>query len=155
MVRWEFPSWLSRNKSDWHPWGCRMQVWSLALFSGLRIQCCCELWCRSQMRLRSGVAVAVAGSYSSDFTPSPGTSMYHRCWPQKTKEKKIERQTGCILCTMYYFWKFVWYLWSNRVVIFLLPSWHWRPVITLLGSISTYALEKVFVSERNKLDSEV
>ena len=25
----------------------------------VRIQHCCELWCRSQMRLRSGVAVAV------------------------------------------------------------------------------------------------
>ena len=32
---------------------------SLALLSGLRIQRCCELWCRLQMRLRSGVAVAV------------------------------------------------------------------------------------------------
>ena len=27
--------------------------------SGLRIQCCCELWCRSQTRLRCDVAVAV------------------------------------------------------------------------------------------------
>ena len=32
------------------------------------IWCCRELWCRSQTRLGSGVAVAVvqAGSYSSD-----------------------------------------------------------------------------------------
>ena len=29
----------------------RMQVWSLAFLSGLRIQCCCELWCRSQTGL--------------------------------------------------------------------------------------------------------
>jgi len=28
--------------------------------SGLRIRCCCELWCRSQMQLGSGVAVATA-----------------------------------------------------------------------------------------------
>ena len=35
------------------------QVLSLALFSGLRILRCPELWCRSQMWLRSGVAVAV------------------------------------------------------------------------------------------------
>ena len=37
----------------------RMRVQSLALLSGLRIQHCCELWCRSQMWLRSGIAVAV------------------------------------------------------------------------------------------------
>ena len=30
-----------------------------AWLSGLRIQCCCELQCRLQMRLGSGVAVAV------------------------------------------------------------------------------------------------
>ena len=36
-----------------------MQVLSLALLSGLKIRRCCELWCRSQMQLRSGVAVAV------------------------------------------------------------------------------------------------
>ena len=30
----------------------RFQVWSLASLSGLRIQCCHELWCRSQTRLR-------------------------------------------------------------------------------------------------------
>ena len=27
----------------------RMWVWSLDSLSGLRIQCCCELWCRVQM----------------------------------------------------------------------------------------------------------
>ena len=44
---------------------------SLALLSGLRIQRCPELWCRWQMRLGSGVAVAVvqAGSCSSHGTP--------------------------------------------------------------------------------------
>ena len=31
----------------------------LASFSGLRIQCCCELWCRSQTQLRSCVVVAM------------------------------------------------------------------------------------------------
>ena len=39
----------------------RTQVQSLALLSGLRIHCCLELWCRSQMWLGSHVAVAVAG----------------------------------------------------------------------------------------------
>ena len=46
----------------------RLQVQSLALLSRLRIWRGCELWCRSQMRLESGVAVALAlaGSNSSD-----------------------------------------------------------------------------------------
>ena len=37
----------------------RMQVWSLTSLSELRIRHCHGLWCRSQTRLRSGVAVAV------------------------------------------------------------------------------------------------
>ena len=37
----------------------RMQVRSLASISGLGIHHCCELWCRSQMRVGSGVAVAL------------------------------------------------------------------------------------------------
>ena len=31
----------------------------VGLISGLGIRRCCELWCRLQMRLRSGIAVAV------------------------------------------------------------------------------------------------
>ena len=38
----------------------RLQVRSLALLSGLRIQCCHELWCRLQIWLGSDVAVAMA-----------------------------------------------------------------------------------------------
>ena len=37
-----------------------LRIQSLASLSGLRIRCCRELWLRSQMRLGSGVAVAVA-----------------------------------------------------------------------------------------------
>ena len=37
----------------------RTQVRSLASLSGLRIWCCHELWCRSQMQLGFSVAVAV------------------------------------------------------------------------------------------------
>ena len=37
----------------------KIQVRSLASLSGLRIRHCHELWCKSQMRLGSGVAVAV------------------------------------------------------------------------------------------------
>ena len=38
----------------------RFQVRSLASLSGLSIGHCCELWRRSQMQLRSGIAVAAA-----------------------------------------------------------------------------------------------
>ena len=37
-----------------------MQVPSLASLRGLRIQWCCELWCRLQTLLRSSIAMAVA-----------------------------------------------------------------------------------------------
>ena len=88
--------WLSGNKSDL----VTMRIWvqSLALLSGLRIWHCCELWCRLPTLLGSGVAVAVvqAGSYSSDWTPSLGTSI---CLgeaalekaerPKKKKKKKV------------------------------------------------------------------
>jgi len=55
----------------------RIQVRSLASLIGLRIQHCHEMWCRSQMQLGSCIAVAMAqaGSYSSDSTPSLGTSI--------------------------------------------------------------------------------
>ena len=38
----------------------RLQIRSLALLSGLRIQRCHELWCRLQMQLGSCIAVALA-----------------------------------------------------------------------------------------------
>ena len=72
-------------------------VRSLALLIGLRIRQCCELWCRSQTRLGSGIAVAVAqaGGYSSNSTPSLGTSICHRSGPRKGKkdqEKKKKKE---------------------------------------------------------------
>ena len=51
----KFLLWLS-GKRTWLA-SMRMQVWSLVLLSGLRIQHCYELWCRLQTWLRSGVAV--------------------------------------------------------------------------------------------------
>ena len=68
----------------------RFWLWSLALVCGLRIQSCPELWCRSQMWLRSGIAMAVgyACSCSADWTPSLGTSICHGCGPKKQKKKK-------------------------------------------------------------------
>ena len=63
----------------------RLQVRSLASFSGSKIQRCCELGCRSQMWLGSGVAVAVAqaGGYSSDSTPGLGASVCLRYGSKK------------------------------------------------------------------------
>ena len=65
-----------------------MRLWvpSLASLSGLRIWCCCELWCRLQMWLRSDVAVAMDSGYSSDWTPSLGTSICPGYKRQKTKQ---------------------------------------------------------------------
>ena len=67
-----------------------MQVWSLASLSGLRIRCCCELWCRSQIQLGAGIAMAMvlASGCSSDLTHSLVTSTCCRCSPKKTKKKK-------------------------------------------------------------------
>ena len=83
----------------------RMRVWSQASLSGLRIQCCCEL-CRSQMWLRSGVPVTVAqaGSWSSNWPPSLGTSMCCICGPKKLKKKKPNKQKmgNWILERLYY-----------------------------------------------------
>ena len=64
-------------------------VQSLALFSGSRICCCHELWCRSQTQLGSCVAVAVAqtSDYSSSRNPSLETSICRGRGPKKTKNK--------------------------------------------------------------------
>ena len=81
----EFPSWLSRLRTQLA--SLRMRVPSLALLSGLRIQRCHSLECRSQMWLGCSVAVAVvsAGSCSSDLTSSLGASVCCWCGPKKQK----------------------------------------------------------------------
>ena len=76
----------------------RMQVRSLASLSGQWVKHlmrrCRELWCSGQMRLGSGVIVAVmqAGSCSSDLTPRLGTSICRGCGPKKSKKKERERE---------------------------------------------------------------
>ena len=47
------------------------------------------LWCRSQMWLRSSIDVAAVqvGNYSSNLTPSLGTSICSRFGPKKKKKK--------------------------------------------------------------------
>ena len=80
----------------------RTQVRFLALLSGLRIQRCCELWCRLQTGRGSGVAVAVvpASSCNSNSTPSPETCIGCRCGPKKEKKK---------LCRVVFSWVLVHY----------------------------------------------
>ena len=63
---------------------------SLALLSELRIQHCRELWSKLQTRFGFGVAMVWAGSYSSDSTPSVGTSISCGC---STKEKTVKEKT--------------------------------------------------------------
>ena len=72
----------------------RLQVPSLALLSGLRIQHCRELWCRLQTWLRSRVAVGLvqASGYSSDWTPGRGTSICRRSGPRKGKKKNQKKE---------------------------------------------------------------
>ena len=68
----------------------RMWVRSLALFSGLRIRCCCKLWYSLQTRLGSHIAlVVVQASWQLRLhsTPSLGTSICHRCGAKKAKKK--------------------------------------------------------------------
>ena len=81
----------------------RIQVQSLASLSGLRIQHCRELWCRSQTWLESHIAVSVmeASSCSSDSTLSLETSICWGCGPKKqktTKQKKPHIISLLIIC---------------------------------------------------------
>ena len=72
----------------------KMQVRSLASLRGSGIWRCCEVWCRSQTWLGSRVTVTMAfvGGYSSDLTPSLGTSICGRCSPKKIpKNKKTQK----------------------------------------------------------------
>ena len=72
-----------------------LRILKMACSSGLRIWVLPELWCRSQTQLRCDVAVAVAqaGSCSSDLTPSLGTSISHKCG-LKSKKRRKERKDG-------------------------------------------------------------
>ena len=75
-----------------------MRTWirSLALLRASGVRHCRELWCRLQTQLGSGVAVAAveAGSCSSDWTPSLGTSICYRYNPEREKKKKNTSSSG-------------------------------------------------------------
>lgn len=72
-----------------------MWVQSLVLLSGLRIQHCHELWCKLQMWLVSGVAVAVGQQLQLLFDPWPGN--LHMMWvrPHQKKILAIEINMRC------------------------------------------------------------
>ena len=96
LLKKEFQLWLIGLRTQLV--SMRMWFWSLALLTVLKIWCCCELGCRSQIKLGSCVAVAVAAaksrSYSSDstdLTPSLRTSICHKRGPKKKKEKERKK----------------------------------------------------------------
>ena len=68
----------------------RLRAQSLASFHGLRIWHCRELWWRLQRRLGSCVAGAGAGagSCSSNWTPSLGTTIWPGYSPPKQNRKR-------------------------------------------------------------------
>ena len=71
----------------------RTGVQSLASLSGLRIWCGCELWCRSQTKLRSYMAVAEAqgGAAAALIRPLAWELPYakFRYGPKKKKKRKM------------------------------------------------------------------
>ena len=92
----------------------RTRVRALASLSGLRIRHCRELRCRSLTQLGSRVAVAVAwaGSRSSNSTPSLGTFICHTCSLKKAKKKKNKNKNKNwfnysinveVFCLLFYF----------------------------------------------------
>ena len=100
---WEFPLWLSGQRIQLGT--MRVWVWSLASLSGLWIRHCCELWCRSQMWLGSGVAVALSGRGQQQhlrLDPWPGNFYMLRVQPLKKDERQkiiiiIDPQTLIII----------------------------------------------------------
>ena len=75
------------------PGTMRLLVRPLALLRGLRMWYCHELWCRSQMWLKSCIAVAVAkaDSCGSDLTHSLGTSICRECSPKIAINQSINQ----------------------------------------------------------------
>ena len=71
----------------------RIRVGSLARLSGLRVQRCCKLWHRLQMRLRSGVALAVASAaVAALIRPLAQELPYATGVAIKRKKSKLENE---------------------------------------------------------------
>ena len=86
--------WLTNPTRNHEVAGSVPALAPLPLLSGLTIRRCRELWCRLQTRLGSHIAVAQvqASSYSSDSTPSLGTSICCRSSPRKGKKTKKKKK---------------------------------------------------------------
>ena len=82
---WEFLLWLTGNESDSIHADSGSDPWPL--LSGLKIRRCCELQFSLQMRLGSGVAVAVA--YLNRPLAWEWPYATHRCGFKKAKKKRI------------------------------------------------------------------
>ena len=87
----------------------RTQVPSRPLLRGLRVWRGHELWCGSQMWLAPGLPpfVLCFGRYTSDSTPSLGTSLFH-CFVCKRKknEKKNNGINVSLISLAYLFFRF-------------------------------------------------
>ena len=85
-----FPLWLSGSRTQGH---LSEDAGSIpGLTSGLRIRCCCELWCRSKARLGSSVLWLRRRSqpFWLDSTPSLGTFICWRWDPKKQNNNNIK-----------------------------------------------------------------
>ena len=72
----------------------RMQIWSMALLNGLRIQCCRELWCRLQTRSDPALLwlqcrpVVIALIWPPAWEPPYSTGVALKSKKKKKKKKK-------------------------------------------------------------------
>ena len=90
----EFPLWLSGLRTQLG--SMRMWVGSLALLSALRIKHYHELWCRSQMWLRSGVAWLWCRPAAADLIrPLAWELTYTTGAALKRKNNNRNNQTKC------------------------------------------------------------
>ena len=128
----------------------RMRVGSLASLSGLRIwRCHRELWCRLQTWLGSQVvAVVYAGSYSSESTPTLGTSTHWGFGPKKQKKKKfvyLKNMTNIIKPPKLIF-KYIreidFKISRHKMKLMLLRifRYSWRKTVSKMGSNTTFYL---------------
>ena len=102
----------------------RMWVPSLALISGLRIQHCHELWCRSQTRLRSALlwlwlwlaAVAPIGPLIWELPYAIGVALKSK--KRKKKKKKEKKKSICEMSIQFFSFLFLRPLYSFAFFFF-------------------------------------
>ena len=114
----------------------RLWVRSLPLLSGLRIQCCHKLWCRSQMRLGSRVAVALAwAGATAPIRPLAWEPPYTAgAVPQKAKRQKKKKKES--QNSWFWFWAFKLILLSFLGIWWTIPA----ALSSSFGKLSTISL---------------